>query len=280
MRYISLLAFCFITFFCKAQDHDSSSSSYADVNIGIGDNYFTARPIALNDAIKKTYYTAGVGYYHKSGLSIAVSSYYTKDKSSTTIYQTSITPAYDYEKAKHLGFGISYTHYFNKDSVSFYQSPLVNEYYAYVTYKNKIIEPTLSYTYADGKQKVKILNQVRTINANDYSLGLSFKHEFTWENMITKEDGFSFAPSFSLSAGSNEYGFNNTSGKGKGRLKQIAAAQQQSKKTFQLQDVGLSLPFEYKIRKFYLEPSISLDYYLPDSGSFSSAESLTIGFSF
>jgi hypothetical protein len=278
MRYLILLPFLFISILSIGQKKDSSSSSYFDVNLGIGDNYYTKRPIALNDAVKKMYYTAGAGYYHRSGLSLALSSYFINDKSSTTLYQTSLTPAYEYDKGKHFGFGVSYTHYFNKDSVSFYQSPLVNEYYGYVSYKNDILEPTLSYTYAEGKEKVKVLNQVRTINANDYSLALALKHEFSWKNMIATTDEFSFSPALSLSAGSNSYGFNNTAAQGKGRLKKLALSQQTKK--FEMQGLSLSLPLEYKIKKFYIEPSISLDYYIPDAGSFSSAESLTIGVSF
>lgn len=276
MRYLPLLVLLLVSFIANAQEKKDSArdESYVDVNLAAGNTFFTPKPVALNSPVTRAYYSAGAGYYHRSGLSLALKGLYTSDKGSFTIYQTSITPAYEYSGSKHVGFGLSYTHYFNKDSVSFYQSPLVNEYYVYIMYKNDIIEPELSFTYATGTQKAKVLNQVKTRNVNDYYTTLSLKHDWEW-------DQFSFTPVFSLTAGSNEYGFNGVSGKGKGngggKIRRAAA---QTTKKFELQDMGLSLEAEYKIMKFYIEPAISFDYYIPDSGGLSWLGSLTVGYSF
>jgi hypothetical protein len=276
MRRLPLLFLLLVSFIADAQEKKDSGNdaSYVDVNLTIGNTFFTAKPVALNPSVTKLYYSAGAGYYHRSGLSLALMGLFTADKGSFTIYQASITPAYEYSGGKHIGFGLSYTHYFNKDSVSFYQSPLVNEYYGYVLYKNNIIEPELSFTYATGTQKAKILNQVKTRNVNDYYTTLSLKHEWEW-------DQFSFTPVFSFTAGSNEYGFNGVSGKGKGNGNgKIRRAATQTTKKFELQDMGLSLEAEYKIMKFYIQPTISFDYYVPESGSLSWLGSLTVGYSF
>jgi len=111
--------------------------SYFDVNIGTGNNAFTPRkPNPRRQEYDQLYYFAGAGYYHKSGLNLSFQSFSTKDAAALILYQTLLTIAYDYEKFKDngrgIGFGVSYTRLFNRDSLTFYLSPLKNHYSAYL----------------------------------------------------------------------------------------------------------------------------------------------------
>jgi hypothetical protein len=55
-----------------------------------------------------------------------------------------------------------------------------------------------------------------------------------------------------------------------------------SNNKFQAQSIGASLDFTYSVGKFYVQPNVYFDYYLPTTTSnrFSSIVSLTAGFTF
>ena len=131
---------------------DSSKSSTGSIYTGISNGYFS--PKSSSNSFSQLNWNIGGSYTHSSGLGIAVSSYITQDKNRYSIYQTAFTPSFDYSFSDKWGAGISYTHYFTKDSVSFDLSPLKNEFYGYLSWKDFFLSPTLAVNYAYGTEKM------------------------------------------------------------------------------------------------------------------------------
>ncbi len=97
--------------FIKMLDSLDQPESYVDISIGIGNRLFSVKNNSVNSTqalTNKIYYTPSVAYRHKSGLSIAVMPFITTGSGSLKIYQTGLTPAYDYADEK-ISAGLSYT---------------------------------------------------------------------------------------------------------------------------------------------------------------------------
>jgi hypothetical protein len=254
---------------------DSATYSYFDVNLGLGNYYFTKKGLNVKDPEKSmVYYSAGLGYYHKSGFNLSVQGYFVKDTKGMVLYQTEITPSFDYVKGKHFGFGASYSRLINKDSVSFIQTPLTNQFAAYVVYKSKIIEPTVSFTYSTGKitriRRLPPPPSRQTFSVKDYNLGISLQHDFEFSSVLSKSDGLSFKPSLALYSGSNQYG-----GLTQRQARVISGD------SFKLQDLIITLQLNYYIGNFYIQPNVMLDYYIPKEYSkWYPMGGLTVGYNF
>lgn len=282
MRCISaivLMAFA-LPAWCQDQSTKDTSgpSSYFDVNIGMGNSSFSARKAnATRKEWNQLNYFFGAGYYHKSGFSLSVEGYATNDEGSMVLYQTLITPAYEYDKAKHFGFGVSYTRMETRDSVSFYQSPLKDQFSAYLTWKNKIIQPTLNFTYGKGTTSVVRLVPLPprkvSVSASEYNFNLDLVHTATASGVFTKGDELKTAPGISFYAGQNQYGGLNP------RQRRVAA--RAGNNSFQLQDVYLNVELTYTISDLYIQPNLMLDYYCPKASSkWYPLFSLTLGYDF
>lgn len=271
----------------KKKDSSDHPGSHFDASLGVSNGYFTAKS-GTQASYAQPIYMTGIGYNDVSGFTIAALGMLTKDNGMLALYQTALTPGFEFNKGKTWGGGISYTRYFNKDSVSFELSPLKNEFYGYLTYKAGFLSPTLSLNYATGTEKDVLVSQRRTVTRNssvyDVSLLLSVKHEFELGSVFSDQDGFSVTPSVMIITGTNGYGSNLlgskiprfTSNKRAARL-----ASGSSASNFQWQYLSMNIDCSYSIGKFYLEPQLLLDYTIPASESqWNSIFSLTAGISF
>lgn len=271
----------------KKKDSSDLPHSHFDASLGWSNGYFTPKS-GTQTAYSQSLYTAGLGYTDLSGFTISALGMLTQDKGMLTLYQTAVTPGFEFNKGKTWGGGISYTRYLNKDSVSFELSPLKNEFYGYLTYKRGVLSPTLALNYATGTEKDVLVSQRRTVTRNtsiyDFSMVLSVKHEFELGSVFSDKDGFSFTPSVIAVTGTNGYGANLLGGKiprftSNKRAARLASGGSAS--SFQWQYLSFNLDFSYSIGKFYIEPQVLFDYTIPQAESqWNSIFSLGAGISF
>ena len=119
--------------------------------------------------------------------------------------------------------------------------------------------------------------------ASYFSATISVGHDFSIYKIFSDKDELDIVPSVFLNSGSDKTTITHTN-----RLYDRLPANSRLKKTqaennkFQLQSLAFSLDLTYSIGKFFIQPNIYLDYYLPSTTSkrFSSIYSLTAGFSF
>lgn len=296
MRYKNTLLtaglFLLISFSAISQDKtekndskEDKASSYFDLNTGVSNGYFT--PKGGGVAQSRLFNTTGIGYYDASGFNFSVSGMMTSDKGQFSLYQTAITPGFDFNKGDTWGGGLSYTRYLVKDSVSFDLSPLKNEFYGYLTYKAGSIIPTLGLNYAMGTENdVKVTQRrmvTKSTSVHDISVLASVKHVFDLGKLFTENDGFSFTPTIMSVTGTNTYG-SNLLGSKIPRFttnKRAAKLSSASAGNFTLQYISIDLSFSYEIGKVYLQPQLLFDYTVPKPESqWNIISGLTAGISF
>ncbi len=248
------------------------NKSYTDINLGAGNGYFTSRTSQAGSSNSQWYYSGSAGYYHKSGLSLIIDALLTPSGGTMTLFQTAVSPGYEYLKSSKWGFALSYTRYFNKDSLSFYTSPLVNDFYALVKYKGGWIQPILAADYGFGTQTdVKRylggrITRTSVIRANDFAIFTSVKHDFLWFNLFSQKDHLTFSPEIMLISGTDHYGLNRSLDgtprfilfKARRNGNPGSSSSQQS--GFALQQFCTYLNANETIGKFYLQPSFILSY--------------------
>ncbi len=287
-------------------DSAYQAQSYFDINVGLGNGYFAQKSKGIITETKgQVYFSVGAGYFHKTGLSLSIKSLMTNNINQFILFQTFINPAYDYTKGKKWGYGISYTRYINKDSVSFYISPLKNEVYGYLLYKGGWLQTTLGIDYATGSQqdaqltpRKKIITrtngtkdtitvfQSTTSNTKvqDISTLFSIQHTFSWNK---KNQSFSFAPSLMAVAGTQKYGTNLQStgvafGAG-GNSYQLynKTSTANNGEGFKFQSISINLYGDYGKGKFYISPQMLIDYNLQNADKqWTAIFNLTAGFTF
>lgn len=260
--------------------------SFTDINVGIGNGFFSPKKSVVANSQSRTYYSAGAGYYHKSGLNISLQSSFIPDNNRFSLYQTVVSPGYNFTKSKKIGFGVSYFHYFIKDSLSFQTSPLLDEFYGYVKYKGGWLSAKLGIDYAFGKEVLRprpnFPNFTVTNKASDFTLFASADHSFVFEKLFNKADYFNLTPSITLIAGTSNYGTNLNFGKvirNTTLLNRLQQSQSQSGSTgFQMQSLSFTINSEYDLSKFYIQPQLLLNYTLPKAQSrFNLMYNLAIG---
>ena len=273
--------------------------STVDLSIGIGNGSFSSHNLAANatGVTNQLIFTPALFYHHKSGFGIGISPFITKDSSKMAVYQTGITASYDYE-GEEVNTGISYTRYLTDtkkyNSFSLYQ----NDIFAYIKKASGIIQPGISIGYANGNYKdislvtftpqpplppiPRLVRDSTNNKASYFSLSASAEHDFSFYTLFDKNDELDVVPSFFVNAGSDK----NTTTHTNRLYDRIRALSNRKKVTennkFQLQSVGFSLDLTYTIGKFYFQPNIYLDYYLPSTTAtrVSSIFSIVAGISF
>jgi hypothetical protein len=285
----------------------NTSVSFADISIGVGNGSFSEKTANSVSAIsKKAFYSLYAGYYHKTGFGITANGLFTSDSKKLTMFQSSISPSYDYTKNSDWGFGFSYSRYFNEDSLSFYTTPLVNEWYAYGVYKGGWLRTSLAFDYAKGNisdvykssrlvirrnpQTGRLdtlrLNVTQTTNTKirDISTLLSMQHSFDWYG---NKDAFSFTPTLLIVAGTANYGTNlQSTGFFQGPRGNLIPAQNNSttvtsKDNFKIQSASLIFNATYSVGKFYLQPQVLIDYAFPTtSPQWNAVFNISIGATF
>lgn len=203
-----------------------SPHSYFLATISLGKSFynFESKTNSSTKAIQKLTYSPTVGYYHKSGLGINATGYIVDDGTKMNLYQSSVSPSFDYLKNKAIATGISYTRFFTKDSLPFYTTPLQNELYGYFTYRKSWIRPTVAVSYGWGSRSDYSEREEQLIDIwlrrrgytyinteesiSDFSLTTSIRHDFYWLDVLTYKDHIRFTPQLSFTSGTQKFGFN------------------------------------------------------------------------
>ena len=275
--------------------------SYFDVNIGVGNGMFSLKNNALNAGqavTNKLFYTPSVGYYNKSGLSITASGFLTDDEGSLKIYQYAINPAYVYT-GKSIDAGISYTRFIEGSETNFDVNPFKNDFYGIVTYKKTWIEPGLAIGYSFGKQKeyfdtafwffgrVVHVRDTITTKLSGLSLMLSATHKWNFFKLINKKDAIQLQPTLLLNAGSQKWNISHSNSINSRRpiVQNYLKARYgdgSASASFNVQSLAFLAELTYYYGKFYCQPQLYLDYYLPstDEKRLTTLFSVTTGFSF
>lgn len=262
--------------------------SYFMPSISVSRGYFnfTSKTNELLETTPKITYSPMVTWYHKSGFGLSGTGYLINDDKNLNLYQFSVTPSFDYLQNHDLATGLSYTRYFNKDSLPFYTSPLKNEVYAYFTYRKWWVRPMIALSYgwgsrSDYEEREDLIQSLRlrprgytyintTESVADFSLLASVRHDFYWLDVMTYNDHIRFTPQVSFTSGTQKFGFNqksNTYGTSILNSTNILYSSENLYLDDQLDFQPLSLSFylrgEYSIGKFFVQPQFLLDYYFP-----------------
>ncbi|MBL7744218.1 MAG: hypothetical protein JNN00_12140 [Chitinophagaceae bacterium] len=257
--------------------------SYFLANLSVSQGYFNfikRNPLRI-EVTEKNVYTPSVGYYSKSGLGITVAGNIVNDSQRLNLYQVSLSPSYDYLKNRNMALGFSYTRHFTKDSLSFYVSPLQNELNGYFIWRKSWLQPGITAGFGWGsrtayKERLRFLERLKRRvlvittteeSVTDFSLTASLRHNFYWLNIFSKKDFIRLTPQLAFSAGSQNFGFNQTTGTyGVNRLNLLYNSGNlnlDNERKFQPLSMTLYLRSEYSVGKFYLQPQFMFDYYFP-----------------
>lgn len=270
----------------------------------VTNNYFNFANTGntLMEVDRKLSLTPSLGFYHKSGLGLSASTIIANDGDKWNAFQYVVSGSYDYLKNMAFLTGASITHFFTKDSLPFYASPLENEASIYFTYKRAWVKPSITATYGWGSRtayeeqedKIKILRKrtnagytvVETIeHVNDFTVSASLRHDFYWLDKIGPRTTLRFTPLLVFTSGTQRFGFNQTSNSyllpqktGNNILYNTENVQLDSRQGFQPLSLTAFLKSEASWNKFYIQPQIGFDYYLPaKQNNFTTAFALSVG---
>lgn len=278
--------------------------SFFNVSVGVGTGVYSfedKNSVYLNTE-KKFVFLPSAGYYNKLGFGLSAMAFAMKDADKINFYQYAITPSYDVIKRKY-STGFAYTRYIQKDSLSFYTTPVQNELFAYYSYKNFIVRPTIGVAYGWGtketfeKRKMRILKKRSKRSRNyfvtehtresvsDLSVVLSVRKDFNFHSVLFTDDLISLSPVLAVNSGTENYGLNTTyTLLLPSSLKGAVLPQNSSlsdKAGFTVQSFAMTLRASYLKGKFILQPQVFFDYYIPgNSESFSTAFSIVAGMNF
>ncbi|MGH2552512.1 MAG: hypothetical protein ACRDEB_02280 [Chitinophagaceae bacterium] len=283
-----------------------SPNSYFLASLSFSKNYYnfeTKNSLSIVPT-KKLTYSPTLGYYHRSGFGVTTTGYIVNDETNTNFYQFSISPTFDYLHNKKLATGLSFTRYVTKDSLPFYTTPLQNELYAYFTYRKTWIRPTLAVSYgwgsrSDFMKRESLIQDLRLrrrgftyINTKesikDFSLMTSVRHDFYWLNIFHNNDHFRFSPQFTLTSGTQKFGFNLSSSTYATTIRTNSNVLYSTENVylddqlkFQPLSLSLYLRCEYFIGRFFIQPMFIMDYYFPArSDNFTSLFTVNAGLMF
>ena len=281
--------------------------SYFDISLGMSNGVFSLKNNTLNADQAETNqisYTPTVGYYHKTGLAISANCFLTFDKGKLKVYQYAVTPSYTFEN-KSINASVSYTRFFSGENTSFEISPFQNDIYAEASYKKTWIEPGITVGYSFGKStehfdssfwfvpplpfqpRLVHITDTITTKLSAFSLTAKASHEWDFEHLLSKKDAITIQPTLFLNAGSQHWNISHSSSLNRRR----AIVQNQlkdrygngsSSESFTLQSIAFLADITYYFGKFYLQPQLYLDYYLPTTtgNRFTALYSVVIGINF
>ena len=289
--------------------------SYAVVNVGVGTGFYDY--LSSQDLVLKStrgwVITPSAGYYHKSGFGISATAAILNEKPNLNPYQFLTSLSYDYLKSMKFVTGVAASHFFTKDSLDFYTSPLKNELYAYFVYRDLWFKPSVSARYGWGtrnsvtereeyitslrkrKKKQTVIDTTvittqenTTESVSDFSLVFSVRHDFYWLNVLSKKDFVRLTPQINFISGTQTFGFNQTINTYSSPVNQkkneffISENTNLDERTnFQPLAISASLRSEFSIGKYFIQPQFMVNYYLPaPEKNISAAFALNTGFIF
>ena len=292
-------------------DSLTAPRSFFLIDIAGNSSYFNYKRSADKLATdKQIVITPTLGYYHKSGPGITLSGNFTDYGQKRKWYQLAISPSFDFIQNRNWAAGFSYTRYITKDSLPFYTTPLQNEVNAYFIWRKPWIQPGIAVSYGRGSRsdlkkreryirllllrRLDILSSgdttITTESIEDFSVTTSLRHNFYWLNIFGSNDYIRFTPMLSFSAGTQRYGFNQTTSTYYTvRLRKDATnvfyntgdLNLDNALKFQALSLTLYLRPEYVIGKFFIQPQVVFDYYIPaDDKKVNTLFSVNAGFMF
>ncbi len=277
---------------------NESKGSKVNIAVGIGNGTFSDHNKAVNATgeTKKLVITPSLFYHHKSGFSVGIMPYITSDSLNSAVYQTGLSASYDYS-GDVVDAGVSYTRYLSDKSKYNNNSLYQNDIFGYVKKSGGIIQPLLQLGFSNGNYKewgytyfkrpiigdTILIKDSTTNKASYFSVTVGIEHDFSEYNLFSKNDELEINPSILINSGSDNISSTHTNKAYNNiivlnRRKKFVSASNK----FQLQSVAASLDMTYSIGKFYVQPSLYADYYLPSTTSkrLTAIYSLTVGLSF
>jgi hypothetical protein len=263
--------------------------SYTLVNVYAGANFYDYAPSATNQLQnnRRLTLTPSVGYFSKTGLGINATANVVNEKKGWNPFQLATALSYDYLKNFDFAAGISATHFFTKKAVDFYTSPLKNEVYGYFTYRKHWLKPVIAASYGWGSRtsyeereeyikKLRLRKKTYTVvttseeSISDFNLMLSARHDFYWLDLLNSNSFLRFTPQLGLIAGTQKFGFNQSSDTyqtqlvtGKTKLQGSENTNLDDQSKFQLLSVIGTLKSEFSLGKFFVQPQLAFNYYIP-----------------
>lgn len=283
-----------------------SPHSYLLTSLSVSRGYynFESKNTELLEPSKKLTYSPTIGYYSKKGWGLTVNGSVVDDGEHMNLFQTAIIPSFDYLKNRNFATGISYTRYFTKDSLPFYTTPLQNDISAYFTWRKWWVRPSVSVSYGWGSRKdyferETLIQDLRLrrrgftyINTEekirDFTLITSVRHDFYWLDVMAYKDHIRFTPQLMFTCGTQKFGFNQSSSTYATTIRTSSNVLYSTDNlylddyvNFQPLSLTLNLRGEYSIGKFFLQPQLTMDYYMPaTTNNFNAFFSLNLGFIF
>jgi len=272
-------------------DKMTRPQSFFRVNLAAGNDLFCDQNSYLQSFENNPplIFTPSLEYDHKSGWGISATGFLYTQHNNTRFYQYVVSPSYTFREGKIIDAFISYAHYFEQDVYTSNASPVQDEGYARVMMKKSWLKPALSVAYDQGiyhdvvridtavtilgtRVHIHYVDSVAT-QLRSFSTTASVEHTFAAYDLLSSKDGILITPQFSLFGGVNSYSVTHTSSLTnyisftKLKLKRIRhfQSQQQNSGKFELQSAAFALDVNYAIGKFYLEPQLYMDYYLPQT---------------
>jgi hypothetical protein len=272
-----------------------------DISLGIGNGAFSEHNNAANatGVVKQLIFMPSVMYRTKGGFSVGATGFLTNGTNGkTALYQTGLTAGYDYY-GKQILAGISYTRYLSDKNKYNTRALYQNDIYGYITKAKGVLQPGLSLGYANGNYKevdftsfilrrplrgdTLISGRDSTDNKVSYfSVSANVGHDFIFYKLFDRGDELDFSPSLIINFGSDKFTQTHTN-KIYDRIRKLNTVKKtEINNKFQLQSVAASFDFTYGVGKFFLQPNLYLDYYLPETSSsrLSAVFSVTAGLTF
>lgn len=272
-------------------------------NIGVGNSYFNfeSKENFQMESQRKLTITPSYSFFSKSGLGFNATAIMVNDGNKLNPYQMYLTGSYDYLKNSKFITGVAFTHFFTKDSLPFYTSPLKNEAYAYFTYKKLWFKPSLAASYGWGSRSDVqdredyitsfrlLMNGFTRVNTresiNDFNLIASVRHDFYWLDILGNHDYIRLTPQLVFTSGTQKFGFNQSSSSyatlprtGTNVLYNSDKVYLDDQLYFQPLSLSTYIKAEYAKGRFFIQPQMIFDYYFPaNENNFSTAFVLNTG---
>jgi len=261
------------------------SKSFVDISMSAANGYYNFKNnnnIYLNTSSNFTVLPS-LAYYHKSGFAISGTGCGVYTNESMNFYQFIVSPSFIYSDNKTFSTGIVYSHFFSKDSLQFYKTPLNNEIFLNFVWQKWWLEPSIAFGYGWGsrsgyKKEVGFIQallarmtrrRITTVteeSVHDLALSVAIKHNFSWHHLFSAKDILLFTPQCMITAGSSHFGFNTSYSFRSHYLTSNLLPSNSNineDRGLELQSLSALMRIDYIIRSFYIEPQFIVDYYLP-----------------
>ncbi|MEP6617414.1 MAG: hypothetical protein ABJA57_12580 [Ginsengibacter sp.] len=280
-------------------------SSYLQVSVGVTNKSFGLRNEALNDlqTASQIIGTPSAAYYHKSGLGIAWTGFLSHQKGSTSLYQHSVTPSFEFITNKNYYAAISYTHYFLRNLYDPLGSPVQNDFYGSFILKKMWLRPGLTVNYSTGKYseifKVDTIFRRRnedvmvqfmdTMHSSlrSYSASALGEHSFKSYGLFSHRDAVILTMQAMVNFSYTNFTVTHNSGidklsLSKKKIKKFRNSIQPGSAALKAESIGLNLYCNYLLGNLIITPTLYADYYLSptDTNRFSEILNLSVGYRF